>query len=651
MEISKDNHSFIEIGVMYIKLKKFFLVVSMVLLILLNNIVPVFAVGPLESANIFLDKYSQYYLQFSNGNKVRTALVYYNDEEGIQFPAYCLNPNLLGVGDVPDYSVTVSKRLEDEGLWRLIKNAYPYNSLGLRGEEAYFATKQAIYRYLAGDDSSYYGGGGIGETGEEILLVIDDLLDKARNGTEKIIDGKINIETDGVLNTYNDEYYYINYTFSSNAEWLRFYIYLTENVDEKIYVANENGEETNFFGKYEETEKNFRIMIPSDLVNEQIIEFNIKADMVTYPIYIGESPNDDYQDYLLPKNCVETVTSIYSSKIEMPVFGEIILKKIDSKTKDIISNVGFELYKIENEQENLISTKYTDEQGQVIWDLEKGNYVIREINALGNYLPNEEEYYFEILENGQLINLEIENTPVELSCEINKKATEEIEPGQIIEYEISNIKNTSNTYLENFAWEDVMPENTILQTLNTGTYNEDLRYKVLYKTNKSEDYIFLKEVLTTENSEVDFTHITLSEDEYITNVKMLFDKVEVGFSSVESPIITVKSSEEFKKEDIITNKVIVEGVYGENKTENFDEAITIVYEKEVIIEEPPIEVQEEEPDEELTEEPKEEPVVEEPKEEILVETTENPKLEVIEKEPVEQEQVEEKLKTLPKTGR
>ncbi len=78
-------------------------------------------------------------------------------------------------GDVDDYEVAFRDTLNDDGLWRIVVNGYPYRTpeqMGLNNaDEAYIAaTKQAIYRYLAGEDETYYGGGGIGTAGSRYIM-------------------------------------------------------------------------------------------------------------------------------------------------------------------------------------------------------------------------------------------------------------------------------------------------------------------------------------------------------------------------------------------------------------------------------------------------------------------------------------------------
>lgn len=57
--------------------------------------IPVLAV---ENKLLYFDHYTDYYLKFSNGNQVRTAVVMYtNTDNGKAYPAYCIEPTKDGV--------------------------------------------------------------------------------------------------------------------------------------------------------------------------------------------------------------------------------------------------------------------------------------------------------------------------------------------------------------------------------------------------------------------------------------------------------------------------------------------------------------------------------------------------------------------------
>ena len=114
--------------------------------------------------------------------------------------------------------------------------------------------------------------------------------------------------------------------------------------------------------------------------------------------------------------------------------------------------------------------------------------------------------------------------------------------------------------------------------MTTGIWNQDLEYNVLYKTNKSEEYILFKEKLqTNENHELDFTELKLLENEYITEICYDFGKVDVNFKEEVSPNMKCKSLQTLQDGETFTNYTKTVGTYFGIKAEAEDKWTTIVH--------------------------------------------------------------------------
>ncbi len=243
--------------------------------------------------------------------------------------------------------------------------------------------------------------------------------------------------------------------------------------------------------------------------------------------------------------------------------GYVEITKVDSKDKDKkLEGAEFGLY---NENDELIDTLITDENGKATSDeLYKGKYYLKELDT-GSvyYLLNEDTFEFEIVNNGETVPVEIVNVPTDITVDVDKEGTTEIRPGDEVNYVFTNVANNSNVYLENFKWYDFIPTDYIrLEKMTTGTWNQDLQYDIYYKTNKSEDYILFQENLnTTEDHELDFTTVELSEDEYIVETMFDFGRVETGFRESTSPTMQCKSLDTLQDGDTFTNHTKTVGVY------------------------------------------------------------------------------------------
>lgn len=243
--------------------------------------------------------------------------------------------------------------------------------------------------------------------------------------------------------------------------------------------------------------------------------------------------------------------------------GKVEITKVDSKDENKkLEGAKFGLY---DENDNLIETLITDKEGIALSQvLYKGNYYLKELETGSNYyLLNEDTFEFEIAKNGETIKKTIKNEPVDITVDVDKVGTTEIKPSEDVNYEFSNVANNSNVYLDNFKWFDYIPTDYIrLQKMTTGTWNQELTYKVYYKTNKSDDYVLFKENLNTnENYDLDFTQIPLADDEYITETMFDFGKVEKGFRESTKPTMNCKSFGTLKDNDTFTNHTKTVGTY------------------------------------------------------------------------------------------
>ena len=250
-----------------------------------------------------------------------------------------------------------------------------------------------------------------------------------------------------------------------------------------------------------------------------------------------------------------------------------------TKAGEPMANVSFDIY---DENKNYIETIKTAEDGTAITSLlEKGIYYVKEKDSPEWYLLNTNEYSAEIVNDGDIITVEITNVPETPEVDVEKEGIIQTTANEEIKYDFT-IANTGNTKLDKFTWFDYLPTDYVVATkLITGTYNQDLDYNVYYKTNLN-DYKLLAENLNTqENHYIDFSTLDLAENEYVTEFKLDFGTVDVGFASVEKPELFVKVKSDVKNDDTFTNKTRLEGYNKTYLTWDEDDHTTTVYEKEI----------------------------------------------------------------------
>lgn len=98
--------------------------------------------------------------------------------------------------------------------------------------------------------------------------------------------------------------------------------------------------------------------------------------------------------------------------------GKLIITKSDFSDGTLLPNVGF---RIRNEQGEIVSEGYTNENGVVEFDgLKRGKYTYQEFEAKSGYILDETEYPFEITKEQAVVEVNITNNKVPIPVEIPK---------------------------------------------------------------------------------------------------------------------------------------------------------------------------------------------------------------------------------------
>ena len=227
-----------------------------------------------------------------------------------------------------------------------------------------------------------------------------------------------------------------------------------------------------------------------------------------------------------------------------------------------------------------MDTIITDKAGIAISKkLEKGKYTVQEVATGKWYILDEKLYEAEIKENNEIIKLNITNKSKDPEVEIKKSCKNVTKSNDELDYSFE-IKNTGNVELEDFTWYDYLPTDYAKITgIETGTYNKDILYNIYYKTNQKDEYMVLKKNLNGgEDNFISLTDLHLEKDEKITEMKIYFGTVDVGFKSEKRPHIIMKTNENLKNDTKIENSTVLEGYNQDYRVSSKDMAISTVYE-------------------------------------------------------------------------
>ena len=363
--------------------KKLISIISII--VILIGLIPISskAVVPIDTAYIYANKKTEGLLMWK-GLKIHTHLAVYK-KDGKEYPAYCMNRELPGVEIGRSQTVDVKKLVNNVMVWRAIINGYPYKSISELGcnteEEAYLATKQAVYCMLTNRDVNEYSA--IGEAGERTLNALKTIVNNARNSNQTKVSSELTVnEQEKLWRIDNLDSSYISKTFlvTANTSMSKYTVNVKNLNIEGYKLVDQNNKEKTEFSNSEK----FKILIPIQEVKQDgNFSIEVSAHVATKPVFYGESRDSGLQSYALTGYTYEEGTGskkVYYTKNET----KIIITKTDDKTGKKLEGVEFELL---DKNQNKIYTEITTNKDGIatIDNLLPGIYYIRETKTLEGY--------------------------------------------------------------------------------------------------------------------------------------------------------------------------------------------------------------------------------------------------------------------------
>lgn len=363
--------------------KKLISIISII--VILIGLVPISskAVVPIDTAYIYANKKTNGLLMWK-GLRIHTHLAVYK-KDGKEYPAYCMDRELPGVEIGRTQTVDVKQLVNNVMVWRAIINGYPYKSISELGcnteEEAYLATKQAVYCMLTNRDVNEYSA--IGEAGERTLNALKTIVNNARNSNQTKVSSELTVnEQEKLWKIDNLDGKYISKTFSvtANTSMSKYTVNVKNlNIEEYKLVDQSNKEKTEFTNS-----EKFKILIPIQEVKQDgNFSIEVSAQVATKPVFYGESRDSGLQSYALTGYTYEDGTGskkVYYTKNET----KIIITKADDKTGKKLEGVEFEL--LDKDQNKIYTEITTNKDGiATIDNLLPGIYYIKETRTLEGY--------------------------------------------------------------------------------------------------------------------------------------------------------------------------------------------------------------------------------------------------------------------------
>lgn len=456
-------------------IKKKFIAVLLLILMILSNIIPIIPSISFAANNNCLGSTMNivsigsvpYHLKshgVSSGGYVITHLAGYYDN-GTFYPAYCMQRDLTGAGDDLSYDVTITDILGNSDtynkVWRVVTAGYPYNSPESLGVPdwtyAYQATKMAVYCVMGqANVNDYYATDSIGQS---IVDLINRLVSIGENGSNTYKTPLSNINKSGNI-TLEGNYYIQNYTLNTNIDIVSYDI-ATTGFPDGTKITGADGTEKSTFG-YGEV---FQVRIPKNSFETGDINGRIRASInsKSYAVFYASSYNSELQDYTVTGDPI-ALTSCSTELNTKANTGIIKIIKQDVDTKMPIEGVTFQLSKKDG---TIIANATTDANGEVKFsNLYQDDYILKEISTNDNYVLDKSSF----------------NVSVKYNQTTTKTITNEHKKGDLIIYKID--ADNKNVVLGNVEFQLYSEEfNKIV-----GTYYTDVNGEIKIENLRTGNY-------------------------------------------------------------------------------------------------------------------------------------------------------------------
>lgn len=400
------------------------LLIIMFILPIFQNVVLASMIG--QSALIKYDRDCELNIQYWKENVgwsyITCSYVYY-EQDGQQYPAYCLDKGSPGVGNtsngsglnVDPYYVNITQLMDDVRIWRTAINGYPYKTpseLGVVDKyDAFLATKQAIYCILYGTDpETYYHAPN--DRAAAIKNAIVNMVNIGRNGTQTPYNVEVTVSKVGNF-VEDGDYYSQEYVVNSPVDSGQYTITSTSGLPNGSKITTTSNVEKTTFNANE----HFKLRIPKTKLTQNLnAVIAIQAKCKTYPVFFGETTVPGTQDYLITYDPYGDTSGV--ATLNVTVEGKLNLEKISADnniwTGHIIgSGVAGAEYTIKNASGEVVKTLITNSEGKAQVSLAPGKYTIFESKSPSNFELDTNIYEFEISYHGSVTSFNVKEDVVE----------------------------------------------------------------------------------------------------------------------------------------------------------------------------------------------------------------------------------------------
>lgn len=171
-----------------------------------------------------------------------------------------------------------------------------------------------------------------------------------------------------------------------------------------------------------------------------------------------------------------------------------------------------------------------------------GRYFIRQTKAPAYYGLSDKETEVRLKVANDVVRVQYYDPSLYLGVFNSQKSNVNVSAGTVMRYDVLAVSNCSTVQLDNFYWTIKVPTDAArIGTLYTGTWNAAVWYTVSYKTNMADYKVFMKNLSSTANHQMDLssTALGLQSGEYVTEIRFEFGTVPSGFCLTNNPAMTM----------------------------------------------------------------------------------------------------------------
>ena len=306
--------------------------------------------------------------------------------------------------------------------------------------------------------------------------------------------------------------------------------------------------------------------------------------------YLRELENEGY--VLDTEKKTVYVKSGETTEIEWqntPILGQIQIIKKSANDNPInglpagtlLEGAVFEIY---DKAGNVVDTIRSDSRGRAVSKLlPLGRYTVRETVSPDYYAINPTVMNAYLEYEGRSSPLRWRTTALPPASTSKRPAPPRLSPDSPSSTPSLASAIPPPSPLTSFYWRDALPAQVTLTRIVTGTYNQQLAYKIVYKTNLSGDtYRTLADNLsTTQNYVLDAspTALGLAANEKVTEFMVVFGAVKAGFAQVETPYVHGTVAQGLANNSSFVNVADVGGLYNGQWIMGVSRWVTSVYAK------------------------------------------------------------------------